>query len=340
MVFKIWQAIGKERIERLWVGDIWPTGLAVYLVSIFSNKPYIISAHGKDLLLVKRSKVKGLLARTILKQAVAITVNSQSTGRIVESFGVAQEKIKVIYPGVDIQKYNLPAGEAGNTGIHPPVRQAEASEALRVGEYKKIIIEKYGLAGKNILLSVGRLVERKGFDKVIEALPEIAGAVENLVYVIVGEGPDRQRLGQKITKSQNHKNIKIKDRENNNPKIIFTGEVSEDEKLTWLELCDVFIMPARESRDDVEGFGIVYLEAGMADKPVVAGKSGGASEAVVDGQTGILIDPERTEEVAGAVIKLLKDGELRKEMGENGRGRAEKYFNWGISGKKMEEILS
>ncbi len=317
MLKAISKIIKQEKIDILWAGDIWPTGLAVYLNSIFSGKPYIVSIHGRDLLLVKRNKLKSFLAKIILKRAAVVTANSQSTSKIVESFGVSKEKIKVVYPGVEKQEYK-------NTTCLP-ARQG-------IQEYKKTVIKKYNLVGKKILLSIGRLVERKGFDKVIEAMPEVLREVKDVVYVVVGEGPDRGRLEQKSKKAKNQ--------ENKETEIIFAGQVSDEEKWAWLELCDVFIMPARAGEDDVEGFGIVYLEAAVAGKPVIAGKSGGASEAVIDRETGILVEPENHEEIAGAIIKLFKDEGLRKKMGGQGKARAEKYFNWGILIKKMEEALS
>jgi len=309
MIFKIGRISRKEKIGRLWAGDIWPTGLVIYFISIFSGRPYIISVHGRDLLLAKKNKLKEFLVKIILKQAKTITVNSQSTGRIAEGFGIGQEQIKVIYPGISKQ-------EDKNTG-----RQ----------EYKNKIIKKHNLVGKKILLSIGRLVERKGFDKVIEAMPKIGEKVEDLIYVIAGEGPDWGRL-EKITRRQEYKKI----REN----IVFTGQASEEEKWAWLDLCDVFIMPARETKDDIEGFGIVYLEAAMAGKPVIAGKSGGASEAIIDGETGILVNSENHEEIAGAIIKLFKNDGLRNKIGEYGRQRALEEFNWIKISGKMEEVLS
>ncbi|NMB48410.1 glycosyltransferase family 4 protein [Candidatus Kuenenbacteria bacterium] len=321
MIFKIGRISRKETIERLWAGDIWPTGLAIYLISIFWGRPYIISVHGRDLLLAKKNKLKEFLVKIILKQAKTITVNSQSTGRIAEGFGIGQEQTKVIYPGVGKQ-------EDKNTG-----RQ----------EYKNKIIEKHNLVGKKILLSIGRLVERKGFDKVIEAMPKIGEKVEDLIYVIAGEGPDRERL-EKITRRQEYtrpQRLAASDggREKTRINVIFIGGVSENEKWAWLDLCDIFIMPARETKDDIEGFGIVYLEAAMAGKPVIAGKSGGASEAVIDGETGILVDPENHEEIAGAIIKLFNNKELARKMGDNGKRRVEGEFDWAILGKEMEEIL-
>jgi phosphatidyl-myo-inositol dimannoside synthase len=306
--------IRQEKIEMLWGGDIWPTGIVVFLIAKLFKIPYIISCHGRDLLLVKKSRLKKYLVKNILRRAFAITVNSKNTGDIIESFDIEREKIKVVYPGINQVRQIIDTGE-----FHPPV----AAGALRA---------KYNLAGKKILLSIGRLVERKGFDKVIEAMGDIGEEVQDIVYVIVGDGPDKMRLEQESKKSRNQKI--------NGAEIIFAGQVNDEEKWAWLDVCDVFIMPVRESKTDVEGFGIVYLEAALAGKPAIAGKSGGASEAVIDGETGLLVSPEDRQEIADAVAKLFRDEELRKKMGERGKWRAEKYFNWTISGKRMEEKLS
>ena len=104
-------------------------------------------------------------------------------------------------------------------------------------------------------------------------------------------------------------------------------------------LCDVFIMPARESKDDVEGFGIVYLEAASFTKPVIAGRGGGVREAVVDNETGILVDGKNADEIAGAIIKLFKDKDLREKLGRQGRERVEKEFSWEKSAGEFEKLL-
>ncbi len=308
------RVVAKEKIEMLWVGEILPTGTVVYYLNKILKLPYVVSCHGKDLLLAKKIRRKEIMARKILQKAKYVTVNSKYTFQLVRAMGIDESKIKIIYPGVEINKEQLTLHSGG---------QAR-------NKVKEKLLEKYDLFNKRIILSVGRLVARKGFDQVIMALPHIVSEVPKVVYVIAGEGEEKNNLNILTFKHLN----------NNKDKVIFAGRVSDEEKWAWLELCDVLVMPSRESEFDAEGFGIVYLEANSFGKPVVAGRSGGASEAVADGETGILVDPLDSIEIAEAIIKILKDKELAGKLGRQGRFRVEKEFLWQQRKQIMEEIFS
>jgi phosphatidylinositol alpha-1,6-mannosyltransferase len=183
------------------------------------------------------------------------------------------------------------------------------------------------LQNKLVLLSLGRLTKRKGVDMVIKAMNEISAGAENLVYVIAGAGPEADDL-KKIAAA-------LPEEIKNN--IIFLGQISDDDKWAWLELCDIFIMPSRDIAGDYEGFGIVYLEANLAGKPVIAGDSGGVRDAVINNINGLLVNPENTQEIAAAVIKLAADTELRKALGEQGKRRAVENFN---AKKQVQKLVN
>jgi phosphatidylinositol alpha-1,6-mannosyltransferase len=116
--------------------------------------------------------------------------------------------------------------------------------------------------------------------------------------------------------------------------------LSETDKWHWLDLCDIFIMPARDIDGDLEGFGIVYLEAALAGKPVIAGRSGGVTDAVLDDRTGLLVNPEKTGEIAQAIIKLAQYQGLRQRLGDQARQRALTDFNWQKLAKKVQAIIN
>ncbi len=296
----IWRITRQEKVEILWAGEILPTGTVVYFLSKVLKLPYIVSCHGKDVLQAAKKRRRKKIAQKILKHAKLVTANSYYTKRLVEAIGAESNKIKVVYPGID------------------------ARLKIQDSRVKDELVKKYNLEGKKIILSVGRLVARKGFDKVIEAMPRVAVEVPEAVYLIAGEGPDEQKL--KALAKQNKK-------------VLFLGRINEQEKRALLKLCDVFIMPARRLKDDVEGFGIVYLEAGLAGKPVIAGNVGGAQEAVIDEQTGLLVNPESADEIVQAVIKLLNNQELAEELGEAGRRRAVEEFSWEKIGREFKAAI-
>ncbi|MGB3541484.1 glycosyltransferase family 4 protein [Rubrivirga sp.] len=169
-----------------------------------------------------------------------------------------------------------------NTFAPGPFSPGPAPEALR---------RKYGLAGRAVVLTLGRLAgleRRKGFDVVLEALPEIARRVPNVVYVIAGDGPDRARLEAKAAR------LGVADR------VVFTGYVDEADKPGMYRVADAFAMPSRG-----EGFGIVLLEAMASGVPVVASMADGSREAVLDGRLGPTVDPEDLDAVADAVVSAL-----------------------------------
>ncbi|MFH1232846.1 MAG: glycosyltransferase family 4 protein, partial [Patescibacteria group bacterium] len=163
---------------------------------------------------------------------------------------------------------------------------------------------------------------------VIESLPEVFKKVPNLVYVIVGSGVEINNLQAKISE------LKLSD------KVIIITDVDNQEKNNWLNLCDIFIMPTKNINGDFEGFGIVYLEANIAGKPVIAGDSGGVEDAVIDNFNGLLVDSENLDQIANAIIKLAKDLSLRQKLGEQGRQRAIKDFNWQKQTNKIFSFIT
>jgi phosphatidylinositol alpha-1,6-mannosyltransferase len=124
-------------------------------------------------------------------------------------------------------------------------------------------------------------------------------------------------------------------------RVIFSGRVSDDELPEFYALGDVFAMPSRARLDsyDVEGFGLVFLEAGASAKPVVAGRSGGIEDAVVDGFTGLIVDPSDVRDISQALIRLLTNNELRSMLGRQGRERVQKEFTWSLFGARIQGIL-
>jgi len=314
MFWHIWRVVKKEKIEMFWAGEVLPTGTAVYCLSKLLKIPYIVSCHGNDILRARKKWRKEKLAQRILQAAKWATANSNYTRGLAVDLGVENERVQVVYPGIQLKTQN---------------------SKLKT---KEELIKKYNLENKKILLSVGRLVERKGFDNVIRALPKVWQEIPDLVYLIAGNGSDKERLGklsQETLKQFNDLTI-----EQLSGRIIFLGQASMEDKEELFSLCDVFIMPARASADDVEGFGMVYLEAGSFGKAVIGGRGGGVSEAVVNGETGVLVDGQNVDEIAAAIIKLFEDDNFRKKLGDNGRRRVEQEFGWEKSVKKFRGLLN
>jgi len=190
------------------------------------------------------------------------------------------------------------------------------------------------LSRERTLLSVGSLTRvhaYKGFDTVIRALPLAIKRVPNLNYVIVGDGDDRPRL-EKLTSE--HRVGKF---------VTFAGSVSDAQLAEYYRSCDVFVLPSKTTeRNGIwegEGFGRVYVEAALAGKPVVGSWGGGAAEAVVHRETGILVNPTSVEETAGAIIELLENPAAAAQMGCLGRKWAKQNFTEGALRSSLSGLL-
>ena len=269
--------------------------------------PVFAAAHGRELILRPLARVAPLqrgydaLRRGALRRAESVFPVSHYTGGLLRELGVDGARIEVVPNGVDPAQY-FP-GDAS---------------ALR---------GQLGLAGKTVLLTVGRLVERKGIDTVLAALPELVRTYPELAYVIVGEGPDRSRLERLIQASGAASHVHL------------LGRAPAGSMRDYYNLCDVFVMPARSDAQDVEGFGLVFLEASACGKPVVGARTGGVVDAVRDGETGLLVAPGSHEALGAALHDLLRDPHKRAAMGSAGRRHVLDEGSWERAAGRIFDVM-
>lgn len=266
--------------------------------------PFVVYAHGNEVLAAMNSGWPK--PRLALQRADRVLANSRFTAELVRQAGAAADRIEVVNPGCDADT------------LRPRTPSAELRRQLLGGR-----------AASRVVLTVGNIVARKGHDMVIRALPSLCRTVPDVTYLIVGNGPDRRRLEDLATAAG------VRDR------VVFAGQIAPEALPDVYALSDVFVMPSRAHLDrcDVEGFGQVFLEANACAKPVVAGRSGGISDAVVDGVTGFLVDPHEPQDVAKALARLLKDDELARRFGEEGRSRVVRDFGWPRVAARIQGIL-
>lgn len=208
-------------------------------------------------------------------------------------------------PGIDIEHFSPERGES----------------SLRA---------ELNVEGKKVIVSVGRLVKRKGQDRLIEALPSIRKAIPNAHLLFVGQGSYGKYLKNLVRK------------EGLAEAVTFVGRVRFADLPKYFCVGDLFAMPSRSrfAGLEVEGLGIVYLEASSCGIPVVAGDSGGAPDAVIEGKTGLVVDGNNVEEISQVIIDLLSNEELRKEMGKNGREWVLAQWSWKFWSQRFAEILN
>jgi phosphatidylinositol alpha-1,6-mannosyltransferase len=189
--------------------------------------------------------------------------------------------------------------------------------------------EELGLTHKKVIVSVGRLVHRKGQDVLIEAMPAIIEEVPEAHILMIGEGPYRSYLENRV------KALGLQE------KVTFIGRVQYADLPQYICVGDLFVMPSRSRLAglEVEGLGIVYLEASACGLPVIAGNSGGAPDAVLQGETGLVVDGTSKTDVAAAVVELLLDAGRSKAMGIAGRQWIIQEWRWEIWSSRFAQLL-
>ena len=267
--------------------------------------PFVVYAHGNEVLGAIGSKWQK--PKLSLRQASRVLAISEFTARLVQRAGVTSSRIEILRPGCDTDRF----------------RPLSPTAELR----QRLLGERW--AGQ-VILSVGNLVPRKGHDVVIKALPRLLTRTPNLAYLIAGEGTYRAVL-EELARA-----LGVREH------VLFLGRVSDELLPAIYGISDVFAMPSRQELDgcDVEGFGLVFLEASACAKPIVAGRSGGIADAVVDGVTGLLVDPADPEDVARAIGQLLSSQDLATRMGQRGRSRVEREYSWSQFAARLRSIVA
>lgn len=304
-LFATWRIVRKEKIKRIIVAQVLPGGTIAYIIKKLLGIPYIVSFHGLDITVGQQHPRHRHLLHRIIRHAESFIVNSEFTQHELEKVpGVTGKSITLVYPCPNVH-----------------TRGFERRVCNRATICSKVF-------GHRVLLTVGRLIERKGQDMVLRALPQVLQQCPDVLYVVVGRGADSCRLHTLVDSLGLQKSV------------LFYQDLLDEDLPCLYERSDVFVMPARQlSNGDVEGFGIVYLEANAFGKPVVAGRSGGVIEAVEDGQTGLVVDPMDVDAIAAAIIKLLANPEQSRSLGEQGRKRVLERFTWQAQGKILAKVL-
>jgi len=280
------------------VSHVFPVGTAAWVSKMLGGPEYAVLFHGLDLRMV-RGRFKTWLLRQICNNAKAIFMNSHSTRKdALKRIPQFRTMPKVITPG------------AGSIEFFS---RQDARRKLAVDQDIPIVI------------SIARLVPRKGIDIALRAMARMQKG-KDISYVVIGDGPDRDRLLSIAEESHAH--------------VTWIRDIEDADKWVWLAAADVFLLPVRDEGDDVEGFGIVFLEAALASIPSIAGNSGGAAEAVLDGETGYLVDPNSVEEIVEKVEKVIWHEELRDQLGKRGRLRALNEFDWKDRWDKVKNELT
>ena len=301
---KTWWKVRKicktENIREIHCGRCLPEGVIAWLAKLSSGVSYSCYVHGEDVETSRSSRELILLTKMVLKGADKIICNSQNSADIMfNKWGLAKEKVIVMYPGVDIDKFS------------------PTPELPKPDDWE----------GRTVLLTVGRLQKRKGHDMLIRALPALRKLHPNILYSIIGDGDERHNL------EALSKDLSVQDC------VEFRNEVTDEDMVACYQHCTLFVLPNRTVGRDIEGFGIVLLEAQACGKCVIAGNSGGTKETFEEGRSGFIVDcsePEYLVEMIGKVLNQF-DPDI---LGINGRELVVSKFSWESLALDMDCMLA
>jgi phosphatidylinositol alpha-1,6-mannosyltransferase len=290
-----------RRLEVEWLeaGTVLPSGFAAYRLARRLRRPYLVWTHGQELFRAQQLPWNLLggtdrLMRFLLGNAHAVMANSHATADLVEGLGVPRSSIHVLPPGL------LPGSEDAAAAEGPGLR------------------ERFGLGDRPLVVSVGRLVPRKGHDLLLQAVALARRESPELACVIVGDGPERPELEGEIEA------------------LGLSGHAFLPGRLTEGALAEAYaagtlfaLLPRHDlTRGWWEGFGIVFKEAGSHGLPVVGTRAGGIPDAVEHERTGLLVEPGDTAAAAAAILQLVRNPELARRLGEAGREHAHDQPEW------------
>lgn len=281
-----------------------PEGPAATLAYGRLRSLMVLIGHGGEFSHTGGNLLKWLMQRVVLKRMHLCLANSHYTADLFTKAGVGRDRVGIIYGGVRPERYEM------------------ADERLRELRYEMALGE------APLLLTASRLVARKGHDTVMQALPKVLERFPQTTWVITGEGP---MAGELMALAEE---LEVSD------SVRFLGRVPDDRLAELYAVADLYVMPARPVRGDLaEGLGLAYLEAAAAGTPSVATNFGGIPDAVLDGETGLLVEPGDPDALAEAMIDLLSDPERRRAMGERARERVRAEFTWSrVAQRFLEEL--
>ncbi|MBY6676020.1 MULTISPECIES: glycosyltransferase family 4 protein [unclassified Rhodococcus (in: high G+C Gram-positive bacteria)] len=296
--------VADRQCDTVWFGAAAPLAVLGPHLRRAGAERVVASTHGHEVGWSMLPAARQVLGRIGSTADVVTFVSRYTRGRFAAAFG-ADAALEHVPPGVD------------STVFAP---DTSARETLRA---------RYGLGDRPTVLCLSRLVPRKGQDMLIRALPGIRAEIDGAVLVVVGGGPygDTLRALAQSCGVADH--------------VVFTGSVPAEELAAHHTLADVFAMPCRTRGAglDVEGLGIVFLEASASGVPVVAGRSGGAPETVVEGVTGTTVDGTSVDDVRRAVVDVLSDRDRAAAMGAAGREFVSTEWRWDDLAARLAHLL-
>ncbi|KHT49777.1 glycosyl transferase family 1 [Alteromonas macleodii] len=288
---KVLKLIKEHGIEEVHCGRVIPEGVIARALKLLAGARYNCFVHGEDVETAATSREHSLLVKNVCKNASMLVCNSENTANIVRKLGFdSGSKCEVLHPGVDTSRFEVAAPDTS-------------------------FRQQMGWSGKRVLLTVGRLQRRKGQDFLIKSMPALLKEFPDLFYAVVGRGECYDELISLVDQHKLHDNVCV------------YPDMDDEALIKCYQQCDIFILPNRTIDNDIEGFGMVLVEAQVCGKPVIAGDSGGTRETMNIGKTGHIIDCSSTENLLKELSPILRNREIvdgEVDIADYAKNR----FNW------------
>jgi glycosyltransferase involved in cell wall biosynthesis len=292
--------VKKENIEVIHSHWIIPNGFVGALCKIFFNTPHITTAHAADVFTIEKSKILRIFGSFVLENADVITANSSFTRNSIKSIqNSVENRIQIIPMGVDKYRFSKKNQDF-----------REKSPASR------------------IILSIGRLVEKKGIQYLIMAMDEVIKTFPDAKLLIGGDGPEKGNLVKLCSTLKLKKNVE------------FLGFIPNEKIALIYETSDIFVLPSVETKyGDTEGLGVVLLEAMASGIPVIGSDIGGITDIIEDGKTGLLVKSRDSNDIAKKILFLLSNKEYCINLTRNATNLLDQKFSWDIVTKQFFEVI-
>ncbi|MAO66103.1 MAG: hypothetical protein CL666_14000 [Balneola sp.] len=294
-----------EFTPDLIIATTWKVGLPYAFLKFKYQIPFVLVAHGAEITRHRSNTILMKLMRFVMAKTDLVITVSNFTKHIIQKYTTVSEKNVVTVPnGIDLNPVK-------------PVEQNAARQELGIK------------SDWPVLLTVSRLDARKGHAKVLKLLPKLKERYSNLLYLIVGNGPEREEL-ERLSDSLGLTDNDVK----------FAGFVADEELPFYYSACDIFVMlNEMKSEEDFEGFGFVFAEAGAYGKPSIGGNNAGPKEVIDHQKTGFLVNPDSEREVFDSIQKLLDNEEERARMGKTARKKVFREFTLDVMVSNFENKL-
>ncbi len=289
LIRNVLRLVKQHDIQSIHCGRTLPEGVVGLVVKLLTGTPYLCYVHGEDIEMCRSSREFTLLVKAVIKHAGILICNSENSAALLRRWWNADEtQIRVLNPGVDASVFSPDGALPENS---PPPQE-------------------------KIILTVSRLQSRKGQDMLIKAMVEIIKRHADARYIVVGSGEQYDYLRGLVQDLQLSDHVKL------------LGECSDQQIRQWYRRSDLFVLPNRQVGNDVEGFGIVLLEAQACGTAVIAGDSGGTRETMAIGETGLIVDCRSPQGLVETISALFDSPEKLVQMGQQGRQRVLSTFDW------------